>query len=227
MLEKMGHSVQVAGNGREAVAALARAAFDVVLMDVQMPDMDGFEATASIRAQEAHTGGHVRVIGLTAHAFQDDRERCLASGMDGYVTKPVRAAELFAALEGQDVGAPEAPPAAAGFDEAEALASVGGERGLLAFRIEQFLAESPRALAALQQAIARQDAEAVRGAAHKFQGNIAFSRAGQLAARRLERLAASGALDGAAELLAALRAVVEPLEESLRRGLSANGAAPP
>jgi len=91
LLEKWGHTVVVAHDGREALAALDEQRFDVVLMDIQMPEMDGFEATAAIRAQEETTGPHVPIIAMTAHAMQGDRERCLEAGMDGYVTKPIRA----------------------------------------------------------------------------------------------------------------------------------------
>jgi signal transduction histidine kinase/DNA-binding response OmpR family regulator len=94
LLERVGHSVLVAGNGREAVAAFRREAFDLILMDVQMPEMDGLEATAVIRAAEADTGRHTPIVAMTAHAFAEDRERCLAAGMDAFLTKPVRVAQL-------------------------------------------------------------------------------------------------------------------------------------
>jgi len=102
LLEKRGYSVAVANNGREALAILEGAAFsgfDAVLMDVQMPEMDGFEATAAIRAKEKPLGKHLPIIAMTAHAMKGDEERCLAAGMDGYVSKPVRADELFANIE--------------------------------------------------------------------------------------------------------------------------------
>ena len=99
LLEKRGHKVAVAGDGREALDALDREPFDVVLMDVQMPLMDGFEATAAFRARENGTGRHLPIIALTAHAMKGDQERCLQAGMDGYVTKPVKAETLFAAIE--------------------------------------------------------------------------------------------------------------------------------
>jgi len=99
LLEKRGHTVAVAADGREALEALDREPFDLVLMDVQMPVMDGFEATAALRARESSTARHLPVIALTAHAMKGDHERCLKAGMDGYVTKPVKAETLFAAIE--------------------------------------------------------------------------------------------------------------------------------
>jgi len=100
LLEKRGHRVVVTANGREALTALEKDTFDLVLMDVQMPEMDGLEATAAIRKKEEHSGNHVAVIALTAHAMKGDEERCLAAGMDGYLSKPIRPQELDAILEG-------------------------------------------------------------------------------------------------------------------------------
>jgi CheY-like chemotaxis protein len=92
--------VTVAGTGRAALGALAQQSFDLVLMDVQMPEMDGLEATAAIRAQEQTTHTHLPILAMTAHAMKGDRERCVAAGMDGYVTKPLQVTELFTAVEG-------------------------------------------------------------------------------------------------------------------------------
>ena len=99
VLEKQGHHVTVASNGREALAALDRAYFDVVLMDVQMPEMDGFETTAVVRDRERNSGRHLPIIAMTAHAMQGDRERCMAAGMDHYISKPLNAPELIELLE--------------------------------------------------------------------------------------------------------------------------------
>jgi CheY-like chemotaxis protein len=99
LLTKRGHAVTVVSTGREALDALERESFDVVLMDVQMPDMDGFEATAAIRAREQTTGAHVRIVAMTAHAMQGDRERCLAAGMDDYISKPIDQLTLFDLVE--------------------------------------------------------------------------------------------------------------------------------
>jgi CheY-like chemotaxis protein len=101
ILEKAGHKVVVADNGREGVAMLAEQPFDVVLMDVQMPEMDGFEAAKAIRALERESGAHVPIIAMTAYAMTGDRERCLEAGMDGYISKPIRARELLSAVENE------------------------------------------------------------------------------------------------------------------------------
>jgi CheY-like chemotaxis protein len=99
LLTKRGHQVTIVSNGREALAALQAGAFELVLMDVQMPDMDGFEATAAIRNWERATGHHVRIVAMTAHAMKGDKERCLAAGMDGYLSKPIDQRALYAAVE--------------------------------------------------------------------------------------------------------------------------------
>jgi CheY-like chemotaxis protein len=98
LLEKQGHAVVVAGTGREALAALEGGSFDVVLMDVQMPEMDGLETTAAIRAREQQGAPHVPIIGLTAHAMKGDRERCIEAGMDDYVSKPIQPQDLYATI---------------------------------------------------------------------------------------------------------------------------------
>jgi CheY-like chemotaxis protein len=99
LLTKRGHQVTVVGTGREALHALQNGTFELVLMDVQMPDMDGFEATAAIREWERTAGRHVRIVAMTAHAMAGDKERCLAAGMDAYLTKPIDQRSLYAAVE--------------------------------------------------------------------------------------------------------------------------------
>ena len=98
-LEKKGHTVVLAESGKKAVAAWREQPFDLILMDVQMPDMDGFEATAAIREQEKFGAKHVPIIAMTAHAMVGDRGRCLAAGMDDYISKPVNASDLFAVIK--------------------------------------------------------------------------------------------------------------------------------
>lgn len=111
LLEKRGHHVVVAGNGAEALAAMEKEDFDLVFMDVQMPEMDGLEATAVTRGKEKISGKHQPIIALTAHAMKGDREKCIAGGMDGYLTKPIRPQELDDVLEdyiGRRTGAVQA-----------------------------------------------------------------------------------------------------------------------
>jgi len=150
LLEKQGHTVMVAHNGREAPALVQEKGFDVVLMDVQMPEMDGLAATRAIREIESANGGHV---GLTAHAMKGDRERCFAAGMDGYVPKPIRLAVLFAAIDqaiGQRpaVAHPEAvrQPAKV-LDEDGLVALVSSDAELLQEPARLFLEDSPQRLA--------------------------------------------------------------------------------
>jgi CheY-like chemotaxis protein len=100
MLEKRGHKIVVVGNGREALEALQNDAFDLVLMDIQMPGMDGFEATAAIRHAEAGTGRHLPIFAMTARAMKGDAERCRLAGMDGYLPKPIKSADLYAIVDG-------------------------------------------------------------------------------------------------------------------------------
>jgi CheY-like chemotaxis protein len=121
LLEKHGHSVVVANNGKEAIVALASHQFDVVLMDVEMPGMDGLEATAVIRLKERQTGEHMPIIAMTAHAMKGDRERCLEAGMDDYVSKPICAQHLFDILGTVLAGAPTANTA-----PSESTATEGG-----------------------------------------------------------------------------------------------------
>jgi CheY-like chemotaxis protein len=99
LLEKWGHTVQIANNGKQAVIAVKHNSFDIVLMDLQMPEMDGIEATQAIRLNEKPTGDHIPIIAMTACAMKGDRERCLEKGMDGYITKPIQMDELFTMLE--------------------------------------------------------------------------------------------------------------------------------
>jgi len=111
ILEKRGYSVDVAPDGQAAVEAFQTGGFELVLMDIQMPGMDGFEATAAIREREKLTGGHIPIVAMTAHALVGDQERCLASGMDGYVSKPIRTSELFAVIEKMLGSKPSTEPA--------------------------------------------------------------------------------------------------------------------
>jgi len=218
LLERRGHSVALASNGREALVALTREPFDLVLMDLQMPEMDGFETTSHIRRAEAESGGHVPIVAMTAHAMKGDRERCLQAGMDGYVSKPVQPAELFALL---DRLAPQAarvgPAAAVVLDRADALERVGGDVALLHELVKLFLESCPKHLAELRAAQARQDGPALERVAHMLKGAAGAlgARAVLVAAERLEAAVRKGNLAQTPEACATLIEALERLQPAL------------
>jgi HPt (histidine-containing phosphotransfer) domain-containing protein len=178
-------------------------------MDVQMPEMDGFEATAAIREKEKTTGAHMPIVAMTAHAMQGDRERCLAAGMDGYVSKPLQVQELLAVIESlvptpaaaeTDTGAKaepsppvEAPPGGLVFDRNVALDRVQGDHELLQEIIALFFEETPALLAQIKEAIARRDGKALERAAHTLKGSVGTfgAKAAFAAALRLEQMGRS------------------------------------
>jgi CheY-like chemotaxis protein len=188
-----------------------------------MPDMNGLEATAAIRRHEATTGGHIPIVALTAHAMQGDRERCLAAGMDGYLSKPIDVDDLISTVErAAEGGVPgrkaAAPAAEAGarrvFDPATALKHAGGDRRLLAEVVALFRADYRGSLRKIASAIAKGDAERLRFSAHALKGALATvaSPAGRDAAFTLEQMGRAGTMDGAGDTLAALRKTIASLE---------------
>jgi two-component system, sensor histidine kinase len=225
LLEKEGHSVAVAGNGREALAALDEADFDVVLMDVQMPEMSGFEATAVIREKEKTTGKHQLIVALTAHAMKGDRERCLEAGMDNYLAKPIQSNELFAALyespRARKTLAPQKPPIAI-FDSGVALIRTGHDLELLAELIEIFLADCPWRMAEIQEAIALSDAQGLERSAHKLKGAAAVFDARSVVetAEQLEILGRRNDVSAARELLSDLDRQIATLTRALQESLA-------
>jgi len=221
LLEKRGHSAAVVSDGQAALEALERETFDAVLMDVQMPGVDGFEATRRIRAREAGTGRRLPIIAMTAHAMKGDRERCLAVGMDGYVTKPIQVEQLFQVLEGFTAPAPPTPepttPSAPVFDVQAALARARGDRALLAELIELFRGECEQARTTLRGALERRDAGALRLASHSLKGAAANLGASAVAdaAQRLELLGKDEQLGGAEDAYRALTAALDDLRPVL------------
>jgi CheY-like chemotaxis protein len=245
LLEKEGHTVETATNGKEALAALAKRPFDVVLMDIQMPEMDGFEATARIREHEQGSGEHMPIVAMTAHAMKGDRERCLQAGMDGYVSKPVRAGELYQALAtlvpsdkpiGRNTPGPvpaegittrdapgagmEPPPVELPVGmphKATLLARVGGREDRLRAIIQVFLDESSGLMAELQEAIARGEASGLTRPAHSLKGAVGFFGVPGVVegAQTLETLGQAGELTGAAEAYANLEQEMLALKSAL------------
>jgi len=180
LLEKWGHRVIVAPTGRKALEALDQQPFDLVLMDLQMPEMGGEEATQLIRQKEKGTGRHIPIIAMTAHAMKGDREECLRAGMDDYTTKPLNPTLLFEAIEnacsarGQadpTLLVDEAPPARR-LDPEAILARVEGDTILLKEVADIFLEDSPRLLREIKDSIARQDARTLERAAHALKGSL-------------------------------------------------------
>jgi CheY-like chemotaxis protein len=235
LLEKDGHTVKVVACGHEAVAAVAKEKFDVVLMDVQMPEMDGLTAASCIRAKERAEGGHVPIVAMTAHAMKGDRERCLAAGMDDYVPKPIQARDLRAAIERQrqsencDAGAIDKVRAGAdrpdaGLDLRQALAFVGGDETLLQEVIQLFLKECPRLAQCVRDAVDNGDARKLWISAHTLKGSVSNFGASEAAALadRLQVLGHEGKVAEAGPLVDALDNELNRIKPALAAW--ANGA---
>jgi signal transduction histidine kinase/DNA-binding response OmpR family regulator len=201
LLTRRGHYVTVAPDGRQALAHLESDTFDLVLMDLQMPVMGGIEATTAIRLQEQVTGKHTRIVAMTAHAMATDRERCLAAGMDGYLSKPIDPALLFAAVEqdgnGSGVQTTSAGPTT--FDATALRERCAGDDDLMTEVIHLFLDDLPVRLGDINTAVAGRNAGALRAAAHALKGSAASLSADALcdAARVLERIGAESRMDAA------------------------------
>jgi PAS domain S-box-containing protein len=180
LLEKRGHRVTLVEHGQAALEALEKVAagqlppFDAILMDIQMPLMDGFEATRVIRERERGTDSHIPIIAMTAHAMKGDREHCLAAGMDGYVSKPLKPTELFSVLEAAAKGGGEADAttlATRVLDRGKLLHRVAGDTELLNELITIYQEEAPKLLNEIRSAICTRDGDRLRLAAHALKGS--------------------------------------------------------
>jgi len=203
LLEKHGHRVEVVGNGRDCVRRFQESTFDLILMDVQMPEMDGLEATQAIRELEQDTYERIPIIAMTAHAMAGDRDRCLGMGMDDYLPKPIRIQELMQAL-GENLD--DSQIARQGFvvpsqlvDWKDAHETVGGDRELLLDLIQVFIEERDNMLGQIKQAIESGNPAALRLSAHALKGAMDHLGAKSLAslARKLEVLGESKVTAGA------------------------------
>jgi CheY-like chemotaxis protein len=209
ILSQMGYRADVAGNGLEAIQAVERQRYDVILMDVQMPEMDGLEATRRI-CQRWTTTERPRIIAMTANAMQGDREMCLAAGMDDYLSKPIRVNELVDALSR---GAPKAAYGGEAVSDIsviddgvfrELVMSTGDDAAFVGELMDTYFTDAPALLAQLQSSLAADDAETFRRAAHTLKSSSATMGAMTLSevAKDLEMMGKSGSLDGAASKIA-------------------------
>jgi CheY-like chemotaxis protein len=236
ILTKRGYPVTVVGNGKEALAALARDPFDIVLMDVQMPEMDGFEATRAIRLEEAGNGQHLPIVAMTAHAMNGDREKCLANGMDDYVTKPIEPAQLFDAIArnarvrdtsatvsnagerngclnsrmsaSQSCSVERAAETSPPIDLSALLERLEGDADFMHEILELFLSSSPELLVAISAAVGDGDCHRIERSAHSLKGAARNIGATPLAglAEQLEFTGRGQEKDGVAMLFASLEA---------------------
>ncbi len=226
LLARRGHHAIAVTNGAEALEQLAKERFDVVLMDVEMPVMDGFAATAQIRAREEDGGEHVPVVAMTAYAMKGDRERCLEAGMDGYVAKPMHPAELFDAVEryGDENGTARAAavePADDAFDLDVALERTGGSMELVEELARLFTEQGPELSASVDRAAEEEDWDTLRRAAHTLKGSIAlFAPKRALFAKRVEELARAHRREGLGEARKALQDEVERVRGAIEAFLT-------
>ena len=232
MLEKMGHSLTIANNGNEALAAFATQPFDLVLMDIQMPEMDGFAATKEIREKEKNMESYTPIIAMTAHAMKGDRERCLAAGMNGYVSKPINAKELNASIAGvlrerastrlhisaQAVQPAPAPHGNCAWDIAKMKDRLGGDEQLLREVIQIFVDETPKRMVALRQAISQGNAEIIEREAHSLKGELGYLGISEVPqkARDLEEAGRKRDLEAAAKAFAALAIDISAVVAAMR-----------
>src|SRR5450631_715759 len=220
MLEKMGHLPAIAQNGREALSMLGAGSFDLVFMDVQMPEIDGLTATRNIRKNETQTGDHIPIVAMTAHAVKGDKELCLAAGMDAYISKPVTSqgiaetiAEVFPLVSQVRVfsATPLLLPASPSpWDRSAALGRVDGDEALLRELVQIFLDESPKHLASLQRAIETANLEEIERTAHSLKGELGYLGLPDAwqTAKELERMGRERTLQTAADLFVSFHAEV-------------------
>jgi PAS domain S-box-containing protein len=234
MLEIGGHQVELCSNGREALALARAQDFDLILMDIQMPEMDGLEATLALREWERQHFRHVPILAMTAHAMPGDRERCLRAGMDGYLSKPVRIGDLLRAVEhyagnGTSAFEQDAEPAQVSdtigrkwmgeIDYSAALARVGGDADLLKELLGMFLEEYPRLLSQIREGLGGHDAASVSSAAHQLKGLLAQfgAETARQAAYAVEQPARQGDLSATGVHLQVLEAAMRRIHPELAR----------
>jgi len=239
LLERMGHTITVANNGAEALSLLAGRSFDLVLMDIQMPQIDGLAAAKSIRLREAQTHCHVPIIAMTAHAMKGDRERCLEAGMDGYVSKPINTKDLelaitnlmnlpvndsFSASTDPHLGSSSIP---VNLDLRQIFDRLGRDEALLYEVIEIFIDQAPKHVDTLRSALAQGDSEAVEKTAHSMKGELGYLGISDVSqkARELEELGRKHDLEQASRIFASFEAEISAIVAAMRLAKSENSLA--
>ena len=224
ILQKLGHRVTVAGDGKEALDILQDKEFDLVLMDVQMPEMDGLAATREIRRRESGTSNHVSVVAMTAHAMKGDRENCLDAGMDDYLSKPIRLkemanklAELFPGKEKTVEINPDLNDKNDPIQWNEALANVANDESLLCDLLRVFAAETPILMTQAEKAVTENNAKGLSTVAHSLKGSMLFlnPKSALESAQKVEDYAAMGDLDSAKQSLRQLQTQFPTLLNSI------------
>jgi two-component system sensor histidine kinase/response regulator len=226
LLEKYGHSVTVANDGKKALEAMEEKRFDLVLMDIQMPEMNGFQATQAIREKEKVTGKRTPIVAMTAHTMKGDKEKCIAAGMDSYLTKPIRTEELLAVLDeiGSGKSVSEASAASSSKNAASdvldlnaALGRLEGDRDLFGELAQLFKTDCHQYVDGIRRAIVSQDAANLEQQAHTLKGSAANLGASAVshAAHELEKMGRSGDLKHAGEILGVLEKEIARLVSEL------------
>jgi CheY-like chemotaxis protein/HPt (histidine-containing phosphotransfer) domain-containing protein len=241
LLKKLGYTVALADNGYAALSLLATQPFDLVLMDIQMPEMDGLTATRRIRESERSSPYHVPIVAMTAHAMKGDRELCIEAGMDEYVSKPINREALQRALAivlvGRDDAVTQAsltttavnehakPAGAVTWDRGQTLERLGGDEKLFHEVIGIFLEEVPQHMACLKQAIVQQNAKAIEEISHKLKGELGYLGIAEVShiVRELEELGRNSELGGTAALYAVFEAQLSEVLTAMRGGFDMNG----
>ena len=225
LVRKRGHNIVVANNGREALAALEIERFDLILMDVQMPEMSGIEVTAAIRRKELETGDHIPIVATTASAMKEDRERCLEAGMDAYVSKPIESEILFEIIDKLTGYSKEIKHGKGGarshdpvFDVGEVLDSLDGDSELLHEIAGIFLTQFPRHMEKIRNAVSNRDAKLLERAAHALKGAAANLLAQGVVdtALKLEEIGRAGSVAGTEAALASLERELGKLQLALK-----------
>ena len=217
LLVRRGHRVRLASDGRKALSLAEEGAFDLLLLDVHMPELDGFQVIQAIRERERSAGGHLPVVALTARSRKEDREHCLAAGMDDFLAKPIQAPDLWAAIDRVVGTRPPADRSGPGLlDPRVLLAACGSDAVILENICQAFRTRLPDHLTAVQDALRDRDAPRVREAAHKLCGMIAaFSTVAGGVASEVEDLAAQGQLDDLRPLVGQLESMAHQLMQAV------------